>query len=120
MPLIRKFLFEAFNFGGCLTDEPAGLLKQPRARRGALGAALPPEEDPMHLKKRVEQLERELKLAEDLIAVLRELPGNKDRVPPPGAKKKTAKPNSRRRRRTSGEKKSLEGASSADGGSLAG
>ena len=40
----------------------AGLLKQPRTRRGTGAASLlPPEEDPMQLKRRVAQLERELK-----------------------------------------------------------
>jgi len=109
----------------------AGLLKQPRARRGAGWLALPPEEDPMHLKRRIVQLERELKLAEDLIAVLREMPGNKDRgkerQPPVARKKPKRRRNASRRPATPGEKKAAEGVgregsvdSSTDGGALAG
>jgi hypothetical protein len=108
----------------------AGLLKQPRTRRGTGAASwLPPEEDPMQLKRRVAQLERELKLAEELIALLRELPGNKDRVKDEDAKrprraaKKKPKRKARRRPATQGEKKSPEGeqgAFSADDGPAAG
>ena len=56
----------------------AGLLKQPRRRRSMTSPPLPPEEDPVKLRKKVEQLQRELSLAEDLIALLRELPGNRE------------------------------------------
>ena len=42
-----------------------------------------PENDPKVLRKRNEQLERELALAQDVIALLRELPGNRE--PPKGS-----------------------------------
>jgi hypothetical protein len=103
----------------------AGLLKQPRMRRGAGAASLlPPEEDPVELRKRVVQLEQELKLAEELIAVLRELPGNRERDTA-RSRTGTSKPKRKARRRaaTSGKKKSPArgaGTSSADGGEVAG
>lgn len=84
----------------------AGLLKQPRRRpMGAL--PLPPEEDPVQLRKRIEDLQRELALAEDLIAVLREMPGNKDRPPPTTAQSRRPKMNKAKaaRRRAGGKKK---------------
>lgn len=105
----------------------AGLLKQPRARRGAGSQLLPPEEDPMNQKKRIEQLERELRMAEDLIALLREMPANREQLQTP-AQKTRSKRRARRRPSTPGEKKAptgkrrdgAESRSSADGGSVAG
>jgi hypothetical protein len=105
----------------------AGVLKQPRARRGAGVVGLPPEDDPMELKKELEQVKRELKLAEELIVVLRELPGHREQRPkrkPP--KRRAAKGRKTgTRRRTSGGKKSpgtrvAADDASADAGALAG
>ena len=102
----------------------AGLLKQPRARRGAGNPLLPPEEDPMNMKRRIVKLEQELRMAEDLIALLREMPANKEQLQTP-APKKGRKRKARRRPSTPGKKKSaqergVDGGASADGGSLAG
>ena|GEM_PF-2248768 len=92
----------------------AGLLKQPRRRPGMVKQSLPPDEDPVKLKRRIEALEKDLLLADDVIKLLRELPGNKDRVLPretrrkPPKRKAKAVPVKRRksdRRRPSGEKK---------------
>jgi len=53
----------------------AGLLKQPRGRRRG-GTPMPQnrEEDPRWLKAKVKELERKLKIAEDVIALLRQMP----------------------------------------------
>ena len=53
----------------------AGLLKQPRGRRSG-GTPMPQnrEEDPRWLKAKVKELERKLKIAEDVIALLRQMP----------------------------------------------
>ena len=50
----------------------AGLVTQPR-HRGRVAMA-DPEQDPKALKKRIAQLEKELSVATDLIAILREMP----------------------------------------------
>lgn len=74
----------------------AGLLRQPRRRTGMAHIRLPPDEDPVRLKARVAQLEKELNLAEGLIAILRELPENRaavreERRPTPSPGSRTAK-----------------------------
>ena len=63
----------------------AGLLKQPRKRRSTM-AALPPEEDPKVLQKRIAELERELEIARDVIELLRDLPANRTTKTPPGTR----------------------------------
>jgi len=59
----------------------AGLLKQPRRRlaKGAAPMATNRDEDPRWLKQKITELERKLKIAEDVIALLRELPAQKKR-----------------------------------------
>jgi hypothetical protein len=61
----------------------AGLLKQPRRYRqkgvAAMGGSLSGDEDPKRLKKENAELKRKLKIAEDVIALLRELPGQRPR-----------------------------------------
>ena len=52
----------------------AGLLKQPRGRGAQQMAAIPPEDDPKILKKRIKELEHKLKLTEDILEILREFP----------------------------------------------
>jgi hypothetical protein len=58
----------------------AGNLKQPRWQRRKGGAlmALSPEEDPKRLRKRIFELERQLKIAEDVIQLLREFPVHRE------------------------------------------
>jgi len=71
----------------------AGLLKQPRRRvKGGLSMALggaAAEEDPRRLRKEVEELRRKLKLAEDVIALLREFPAQRTRAHEPGEARAT-------------------------------
>jgi hypothetical protein len=40
-------------------------------------AAIPPEDDPKVLKKRIKELERQLKQTEELVMILRDLPANR-------------------------------------------
>lgn len=70
IPVVRlKQLSEA-----ALSGMVAGLLKQPaRMPKGVLL----PEEDPVKLRKRIAQLERETKTLTELVGLLRDLPGNK-------------------------------------------
>ena len=80
-----------------LSGMVAGLLKQPRKRRSATMTPLPPEQDPKVLRKRIEELERELEIAQDVIRLLRDLPANREteKTPPgtkaAGKKRRTAK-----------------------------
>lgn len=71
-----------------LAGMAAGLLKQPRTRRKAEALPPDPEQDPQVLRRRVLALERELKLAGDLVDLLKDLPGNK--AAPNGAEGKAA------------------------------
>lgn len=58
----------------------AGLLKQPRARRKGVAPMVENrDEDPRWLKQKITELERKLKIAEDVIALLREMPGQSKR-----------------------------------------
>lgn len=56
-----------------LSGMVAGLLKQPKSRKG--GVAVDPSEDPKTLRKRIVDLERTIAMQDRLIAVLREMPG---------------------------------------------
>lgn len=62
-----------------------GLLTPPRTR-GRPPSMSDPENDPAELRKRIRRLERELEWRTSLIAVLRELPGNRGRELPPRPK----------------------------------
>lgn len=64
-----------------------GLLRPPSGKRGPPMSTSPTEKE---LRKRIAQLERECALQKELIEVLRELPGNRDRELP-GAPKQEAK-----------------------------
>lgn len=64
-----------------LSGMEAGLLKQPRARRGALPPGTPAEESREALKKRVARLERDLRAARELLGLLRTLPSWRKDVP---------------------------------------
>lgn len=55
----------------------AGLLRQPRARRGRAPAS-PAEADARTLSKRIAGLEKDLSEARSLIAILRELPAHRE------------------------------------------
>jgi hypothetical protein len=101
----------------------AGLLKQPR-RRAMVRESLPPEEDPVKLRKRIVELEQDLGLAGDLIALLRELPGNRDRPPPKATRSSRPAKSARASKAPAGGKKSRpevagSGGSSAGDGALA-
>jgi len=76
----------------------AGLLKQPRARRGAERGP----DEPTALRKRLAQLERETQARDSLIALLRELPAHRGTAREEGAGGKHA-PRGRRRKRTGTE-----------------
>lgn len=70
LPVVRvKQLSEA-----ALSGMVAGLLKQPtRMPKGAL----PPEEDPVKLRKRIGDLEEETHMLKELVNLLKDLPANK-------------------------------------------
>ena len=96
IPVVRlKQLSEA-----ALSGMVAGLLKQPaRMPKGVLL----PEEDPVKLRKRIVQLERETKTLTELVGLLKDLPGNKALAREAGhegvsggTKKKVASPPPRR------------------------
>ncbi len=60
----------------------AGLLKQPRRRGRAMMRQLldgQPADDPVMLRKEIAELRSKLKISEDLIAILRDLPGHRDK-----------------------------------------
>jgi hypothetical protein len=54
----------------------ASLLKQPKTRKGR--PSLPPEEDPMKLKKRIAFLEKDLGMMKELVELLREFPAHRE------------------------------------------
>lgn len=56
-----------------LSGMVAGLLKQPKSRKG--GLSVDPSEDPKTLRRRIAELERTIAMQDRLIAVLREMPG---------------------------------------------
>mgnify|MGYP006969410600 CR=1 FL=1 len=70
----------------------AGLLKQPRPRKGGPGAE---PEEPRSLKRRIAQLETALKLSQDLLGLLGELPAHRETPPA-----KEARHGRRRKRKT--------------------
>ena len=82
LPALRVWQLSQQALSGML----AGLLKQPRTR-GTKVMPKEPTDDLKALKKRNMELERELALSQDLIALLRELPGNR----PTRAEKKKMK-----------------------------
>ncbi len=97
LPALRVWQLSQQALSGML----AGLLKQPRTR-GGKGMSKDLVDDPRALKKKIAQLERELKLSQDLITLLRQLPGNR----PARAEKK------KRKRAQAGKKKERRPASS--------
>jgi len=61
----------------------AGLLRQPK-RRGKLAGPPPcPEDDPKVLRRRIEELEKQLRRTEDLVRVLKDLPWKQVPKPAP-------------------------------------
>ena len=56
----------------------AGLLKQPKARRSQQQPALPPEEDPNLLRKKIASLEKDLYMMKDLVGLLKEFPAHRE------------------------------------------
>ena len=97
LPALRVWQLSQQALSGML----AGLLKQPRMR-GNKAMPKDPADDPKAMKKKIAQLERELKLSQDLIALLRQLPSHR----PARAEKK------RSRRAKAGKKKEWRPASS--------
>jgi hypothetical protein len=55
----------------------AALVKQPKARKEAK-PSLPPEEDPVKLKKRIATLERDLAMMKELCGLLKEFPAHRE------------------------------------------
>jgi hypothetical protein len=51
-------------------------LKQPKARKST--NTLPPEEDPVKLKKRIASLEKDLGMMKELVGLLREFPAHRE------------------------------------------
>jgi len=86
LPALRVWQLSQMALSGML----AGLLKQPRWRRGQK-MPLPPEEDPKKLRKRIAELEDKLKRTEDLVRILRDLPGNRSE-PEPAERLQKARP----------------------------
>jgi len=103
----------------------AGLLKQPRWQRSDGAAPMPqnPDEDPKRLKARIVELERKLKLAEDLIQLLKEFPVHKAEAKAAERAQKASgeeKPGVLgRKRKRSGTRKSTSGSSPTAGAGLA-
>ena len=60
-----------------LSGMVAGLLKQPRGRKGIV---MDPGEDPKVLRKRIRDLEKDLDAAKRLIEILKDLPENRPQV----------------------------------------
>jgi hypothetical protein len=56
----------------------AGLLKQPKARKELGKVHLPPEEDPVLLKKRIASLEKDLDMMKQLVGLLKEFPAHRE------------------------------------------
>jgi hypothetical protein len=56
----------------------AGLVKQPKTGKKKLREALPSEEDPKQLNKKIQGLEKDLELMSELVKLLRDLPGNRE------------------------------------------
>ncbi len=99
VPPLRVWQLSQMALSGML----AGLLKQPRWRRGAK-MPIDPEEDPKKLRKRIRELEEKLKRTEDLVRILRDLPGNRQELEPPkqlkrARPKKTGQGGKKRRRK---------------------
>jgi hypothetical protein len=83
----------------------AGLLKQPRARKGAD----PGPDEPTALRKRLLQLERDAQAKDSLIALLRELPAHRETPREEGAGRPHA-PRGRRRTAPPGRAEAEPGA----------
>ena len=77
----------------------AGLLKQPRFRRGRPPAGEEVEEGASALRKRIVSLERELESARRLIGLLKDLPTPSAPGSPPGAERGDGGSRGRRKRR---------------------
>ena len=87
-----------------------GLLPQPRYRRGMSAMVSDPANDPKKLKKRVAQLERELEVAQQLIDILKTLPGNASReLETPSERASKEESRSTRRAPSPGRRKATRG-----------
>ncbi len=76
-----------------LSGMAAALVKQPKSGKKRLREMLAPEENPKVLNKRIQGLERDLALTQELVKLLRELPGNREALKKSegiGGKKKKA------------------------------
>jgi hypothetical protein len=69
----------------------AGLLKQPKAKKGSKKSLLPPEEDPNLLQKRIASLERDLAMTKELVGLLKEFPAHREAKPGTEADGKSGK-----------------------------
>ena len=86
LPVLRFWQLSQQAVSGML----AGLLIQPRTRRSPALPKPAPEDDPVELRKEIAKLERELKSSQDLIEVLKLIPGRPE-APPEREKKPKSK-----------------------------
>jgi hypothetical protein len=107
LPALRVWQLSQMALSGML----AGLLKQPRPRGGA-PMATEPDEDPKRLKKRIRELEDQLKRTEELVRLLRDLPGNRSQ-PETKATRPRATSASRRGKKRSRPRATGEGSSAS-------
>lgn len=96
LPALRVWQLSQMALSGML----AGLLRQPRSFSGA-SMAIDPDEDPKVLRKRIRELEQKLALTEDLVRLLRDLPGNRLERTKPSPKQKARRGKKSRRPRGS-------------------
>lgn len=105
MPVLRFWQLSQQAVSGML----AGLLIQPRTRRSSTQPKPAPEDDPVELRKEIAKLERELKSSQNLIEVLKLIPGRPEappeREPKPKRKKKASPKRSARSTTTATERK---------------
>jgi len=90
-----------------------GLLRPPSGKRGPPMSTTPREKD---LARRLERLEKENELLRELVSVLRELPGNRDRglEAPPQETAKEAEAKKPRRPKSKVESRTVPGAAAVD------
>jgi hypothetical protein len=96
----------------------AGLLKQPRSRpRQAPQVLTDPENDPKTLRKKLTDLERRYRTLEELVTLLRELPGSREMAKAKGREDGDGKKPQEEKRR--GGARGLGAASPRGGGTVA-
>ena len=99
LPPLRVWQLSQMALSGML----AGLLKQPRPRRGKEGASMSDEESPSQLKKRVLKLEQENRDLREVLELMRMMPSpeNRPSKPPAAAPAGTSRREKKRASRAS-------------------